>query len=230
MWIRRDGSVQGPLWPREIREIVTAKFMKVHISYWYAHLCWHVIFRPRIWNVYILTHPQELTETSTTGAAVDGSIRPLTALSAATPVVDHREKWMINTILWSPAMFSCSLWSFVVVYAYDNHFSAMYNYVYHLCICWFCALVISSWVKVIVTGVRYSYVAKWNLKSYPCFVILLLSSHMISIQAALIPLVIVLETVLSTKVKDYTPLVGGCASLCIGIISLHLDTLLLHCV
>lgn len=29
MWIRRDGSVQGPLWPREIREIVTAKFMKV---------------------------------------------------------------------------------------------------------------------------------------------------------------------------------------------------------
>ncbi|CAI8024075.1 Schlafen-like protein 1 [Geodia barretti] len=28
MWIRRDGSVQGPLWPREIREIVTTKFMK----------------------------------------------------------------------------------------------------------------------------------------------------------------------------------------------------------
>ena len=29
MYIRRDGSVQGPLWPQEIREIVTAKFMDV---------------------------------------------------------------------------------------------------------------------------------------------------------------------------------------------------------
>ena len=29
MWIKRDGSVQGPLWPEEIRDIVTAKLMKV---------------------------------------------------------------------------------------------------------------------------------------------------------------------------------------------------------
>ena len=34
MWIRRDGSVQGPLWPREIREIVTAKYMKVVSCFW----------------------------------------------------------------------------------------------------------------------------------------------------------------------------------------------------
>jgi hypothetical protein len=29
MYIRRDGSVQGPLWPREIRDIVTSKFFEV---------------------------------------------------------------------------------------------------------------------------------------------------------------------------------------------------------
>lgn len=58
MWIRRDGSVQGPLWPREIREIVTAKFMK------------------------------ELTESST--ASIENKdVRPLTALSSATPVTEH---------------------------------------------------------------------------------------------------------------------------------------------
>ena len=38
MWIRRDGSVQGPLWPREIRDIVTNKFMKVFISIYYPHI------------------------------------------------------------------------------------------------------------------------------------------------------------------------------------------------
>lgn len=86
MWIRRDGSVQGPLWPREIREIVTAKFMKVNFSYSYAQEYLHSM-RPEV-----LTHPQELTETSTAGAAGDSSIRPLTALSTATPVVEHRKK------------------------------------------------------------------------------------------------------------------------------------------
>ena len=29
MYIRRDGSVQGPLWPREIRDIVASKFFEV---------------------------------------------------------------------------------------------------------------------------------------------------------------------------------------------------------
>ena len=29
MYIKREGSVEGPLWPRQIKEIVTAKFMKV---------------------------------------------------------------------------------------------------------------------------------------------------------------------------------------------------------
>ena len=31
MYIRRDGSVQGPLWPREIRDIVSSKFFEVHL-------------------------------------------------------------------------------------------------------------------------------------------------------------------------------------------------------
>ena len=29
MFIRRDGSVQGPLWPRAIKDIVIEKFTKV---------------------------------------------------------------------------------------------------------------------------------------------------------------------------------------------------------
>ncbi len=32
MWIKRDGSVQGPLWPKDIREIVTSKYLKVHCT------------------------------------------------------------------------------------------------------------------------------------------------------------------------------------------------------
>ena len=31
MYIRRDGSVQGPLWPQEIKDIVLTKFKQVHI-------------------------------------------------------------------------------------------------------------------------------------------------------------------------------------------------------
>ena len=33
MFIRRDGSVQGPLWPRDIKEIVLEKFVKVSSLY-----------------------------------------------------------------------------------------------------------------------------------------------------------------------------------------------------
>ncbi|XP_019857449.1 PREDICTED: schlafen-like protein 1 [Amphimedon queenslandica] len=57
MYIRRDGSVQGPLWPRNIKEIVLEKFTKVLNS-----------------STPSASNKQSLVE-----------------LSAATPVLEHKE-------------------------------------------------------------------------------------------------------------------------------------------
>lgn len=76
MFIRRDGSVQGPLWPRDIKEIVLEKFTKVSSLY---NLITFVMYP---FNKELKScDPQNVT---------DSNRYPLISLSNSTSVLEQR--------------------------------------------------------------------------------------------------------------------------------------------